>query len=246
MLRDRADAVSRDRREEIPHPDETQSVFARLVGLSRFKAWEIVGGLSTPSKMPCYAWGIPAETCQVGAELVDVEGSVCASCYALKGRYRMPNVQNANWRRLERAADPDWIPAMVQLVYWQAMETGEAYFRWFDTGDLQSVEILRSIAAVAAQTPEIRHWLPTRERAMVEKFLEVETLPPNLVIRLSARMVDERAPEFSSDLPTSTVHSAPELADGFRCRANERTPATCGGCRACWSARIKRVSYPLH
>ena len=29
---------------------------------------------------------------------------------------------------------------MVKLVYWQAVETGEPYFRWFDSGDLQSVE----------------------------------------------------------------------------------------------------------
>ncbi len=135
---------------------------------------------------------------------------------------------------------------MVKLVYWQAMETGEPYFRWFDTGDLQSVEMLRSIAEVAKQTPEIRHWLPTREYAMVEEFLSTDTVPPNLVIRLSARLVDEVAPSSPTGLPTSRVHSEPDAALGFVCRANGRSPATCGGCRACWSSRIARVSYPLH
>ncbi len=229
----------------VPEASKHGSDFlARLIRVSRREAWEIVGGLSRPSKMPCYAWGLPAQACRMGGKLVDIAGSVCASCYALKGRYRMPQVQNANARRLERAAHPEWVPAMVKLVYWQAVETGVPFFRWFDTGDLQSVEMLRSIAAVAVQTPEIRHWLPTRELRIVEKYRSSSTLPANLVIRISARLVDELPPEF--DLPTSTVHYFPELAQGFTCRAANSTPPACGSCRTCWSTKVANVSYPLH
>ncbi len=60
---------------------------------------------------------------------------------------------------------------MVKLIYWQAAETGEPFFRWFDSGDLQSVEMVRDIVAVAERTPEIRHWLPTREYATVREYL---------------------------------------------------------------------------
>ena len=58
-----------------------------------------VGGLSAPSKMPSYAWSISAKRCNIGSKLAKVEGSVCHKCYALKGRYMFPMVQNAHLRR---------------------------------------------------------------------------------------------------------------------------------------------------
>ena len=57
-------------------------------------AWNIVGGLSTPSKMPGYAYGLPAKDCIVGSTLAKIPGSVCHGCYALMGNYRFPNVKN--------------------------------------------------------------------------------------------------------------------------------------------------------
>ena len=50
------------------------------------EAQKIVGGLSKPSKMPGPAYNLPARACITGAKLVKVPGSVCAGCYALKGR----------------------------------------------------------------------------------------------------------------------------------------------------------------
>ena len=55
------------------------------------QAREITGGLSKPSKMPGPAHNLPAQACKTGAKLVNVPGSVCAGCYALKGRYRFKN-----------------------------------------------------------------------------------------------------------------------------------------------------------
>ena len=62
---------------------------------------KIVGGLSKPSKMPGPAYNLPASKCITGAKLVKIPGSVCAGCYALKGRYRFSNVRMALARRLE-------------------------------------------------------------------------------------------------------------------------------------------------
>ncbi len=211
--------------------------------LSRAEAWEIVGGLSNPSKMPCYAWGIPAQACKVGGKLAEVEGSICHGCYALKGFYRMSNVRRAYQRRLDRFGHPRWVEAMVRLVRWQGLETGLAFFRWFDSGDLQSVRMLQTIAEVADQTPEIRHWLPTREYAVVRQYLARETPPDNLVIRISAPMVDGEPPKLG--LPTSTVHQG-ERAEGFTCPAYSQKPARCGYCRACWDGDVENVSYPFH
>ena len=87
------------------------------------EAIEITGGLSKPSKMPGPAHNLPAKRCITGAKLVKVPGSVCAGCYALKGRYRFKNVQDALNRRLKALEDPRWVEAMVTLV------TGYAHFR---------------------------------------------------------------------------------------------------------------------
>jgi hypothetical protein len=194
--------------------------------------------------MPCYSWGIPAQTCQVGAKLMEVESSVCRSCYALKGFFRRSNVRNAYERRLGRSGDPRWIMAMVKLVYWQTAETGQPYFRWFDSGDLQSVAMFRQIAAVALQTPEIWHWLPTREYRIVREYLRHEHPPENLLIRISAPLVNGPAPR-NFGLPTSTVHSA-DGGSGYICPARTATPPNCGSCRACWDGEVENVSYPLH
>jgi hypothetical protein len=77
------------------------------------QAREITGGLSKPSKMPGPAHNLPAQACKTGAKLVKVPGSVCAGCYALKGRYRFKNVQAALNRRLQAFEDPRWVDAMV-------------------------------------------------------------------------------------------------------------------------------------
>lgn len=230
---------------EDDRQDLDGGVFWKIIGLSRARAWEIVGGLSRPSKMPCYSWGIPAQACITGGKLAQIEGSVCRQCYALKGFFRYPKVQGAYQRRLDRSVDPRWVEAMVKLVYWQTAETGVPYFRWFDSGDLQSVEMLRQICAVANGTPEIRHWLPTREYRIVEAYLEDEALPPNLTVRVSGALIDGQAPR-TLGLPTSTVHTNAPPRKSLVCTARDVDPVNCGSCRACWNNGVANVSYPLH
>ena len=215
-----------------------------LIGLARQKAWDIVGGLSNPSKMPCYSWGIPIEACRVGQRLMEVTGSTCQSCYVLKGFYRQKRVKEAQQRRLDRFDAPMWVVAMIRLVFWQMVETGVPFFRWFDSGDLQSVHMLRRVADVARETPGVRHWLPTREYRIVREYLRENALPENLVVRVSAPMVDGPAPR-ALGLPTSTVHTGEEGPD-FNCPARTSSPPSCGDCRACWNPLVENVSYPLH
>ena len=64
------------------------------------QAWDLVGGLSKPSKMPGWAYGIPAKECKTGSKLRLVKGSTCYNCYALKGCYVFKVVQNAQYKRL--------------------------------------------------------------------------------------------------------------------------------------------------
>jgi len=61
---------------------------------------KVIGGLSSPSKMPCYSYSLPAKDCILGSKLAQLPGTTCHGCYALKGFYVMPNVKAAMERRL--------------------------------------------------------------------------------------------------------------------------------------------------
>ena len=80
------------------------------------EALKIVGGLSKPSKMPGWAYGIPAAECKTGDLLRDIAGSTCEGCYATKGCYVFPVVQAAQYRRLESIKDSRWVDAMALLI----------------------------------------------------------------------------------------------------------------------------------
>jgi len=203
-------------------------------------ATAITGGISAPGKMPGASHNIPARECNVGTRLRAVKGSVCEECYAFeRGRYRFAPVQAALYRRLEALDHPLWVDAMVVLVGRQRVR----FFRWFDSGDLQSIDHLARIVAVCEQTPHINHWLPTREYKIVSDYRAVRTLPlpPNLTIRLSAHMVDGQPPT-AYGLPTSTVttdHSE------RTCPAPDQQNQ-CGACRACWNPTVQNVAYGKH
>ena len=195
------------------------------------EARQITGGLSAPSKMPGPAYNLPASQCITGAKLVQIPGSVCAGCYALKGRYRFNNVQKALKRRAASITDPDCVDAMVTLV------TGHEYFRWHDSGDLQSVDHLKNIFEVCKRTPKTRHWMPTREARFL-KLMDPDIVPPNLIIRMSSHMINQKPVTFwpwTSTVSTSGK-TCPAADQGNKCR----------DCRACWDRTINNVTYPKH
>ena len=194
------------------------------------EAKKITGGLSAPSKMPGPAYNLPAQACITGSKLVKIPGSVCHGCYALKGRYRFKNVKDALSRRLASIMDPRWIEAMVGLI------DKEPFFRWHDSGDLQSVQHLKNIFEVCNRTPGTQHWLPTRE----VKFLPLnfDAIPKNLIIRLSGHKIDKAAASFWPW--TSTVVTA-----GRTCPAPDQNNE-CKDCRACWSRDTANVAYGKH
>jgi hypothetical protein len=185
--------------------------------------------------MPGLAYGLPAKECKVGSTLAKIPNSVCANCYALKGRYRFDNVQNAQYRRLATITDPRWVDAMVYLIKHEKVE----YFRWHDSGDIQDLPHLKAIAEIARQSPDTKFWLPTREKAVVHEYLRAEgNFPSNLVVRVSGTMIDGVAPIGFQN--TSTVVSSNES-----CPSRQQNNS-CGDCRACWDPQTPNVSYHRH
>ena len=195
------------------------------------EALKLVGGLSKPSKMPGWAYGLPAKECKTGSKLVKVKGSTCEGCYALKGCYVFKVVQAAQYRRLDSIKSPLWVGAMSLLINSKKSK----WFRWHDSGDIQDEDHLIKIFAVCNLTPTVKHWMPTRE-AWVKHFLP--ECPSNLIIRFSAPMVNYAAP--ASWPNTSTV-----VTTGASCPAPSQNNE-CKDCRMCWDHKVKNVAYGQH
>ena len=201
-------------------------------------------------KMPGSTFAISATKCKVGSKLAAIKDSTCSRCYALKLEKLRPSVNKGWLSNYEKAVSlidtaPDkWAAACVFQIMRAYVKSREAYHRWFDSGDLQSVAMLSAICDVARKTPLIAHWLPTRESGIVKAFLaQGGIIPGNLIVRVSSTMIGD-AP-ISGHANTSTVHRKNSANVGHACPASTQGN-NCGSCRACWSHSVPNVSYPLH
>ena len=158
----------------------------------------------------------------------------------MRGFYPTPNVVNALQRRFDSLSNPDWVEAMTLAI---SGTEGSGYFRWFDSGDIQSLAHLKQIAQIANALPGVKFWLPTKEYGIVTEYLEENRLPENLTIRLSGYMIDGPAPVALANrlgVATSTV-----VSQGFSCPASAQGNK-CLQCRACWDKSVSNVAYKHH
>lgn len=225
----------------------------KVIPISQAEAKIVAGSCTKTSKMPCPSYSLPTEACHTGFKMAKIKGSICSSCYAEKGFYKVyeNNVKPAQFARLDavqQAMENDedasaWISAMVALI------GKNEYFRWHDSGDLQSMEHLRLIAAVCEATPHTKHWIPTREYSIVKQFIDAgHKIPGNLVVRLSAMFVDKpvivpKSLQGIDGIMTSEVHQHSKPT-AFECVAPKQQN-TCGSCRVCFN-RDSNVSYTFH
>ena len=197
------------------------------------EAKKITGSMTRTTKMPGLSYSLPAWECKTGSKLRKIKNSVCASCYALKGNYvRYSAIKAAQYVRLKSLTNPLWVEAIVTQIKRQK------FFRWHDAGDIQSMEHLNKIFEVCRLTPDIQHWIPTRE-AQFLKDIDPATVPANLIIRMSSHMVDQGPVKFWPW--TSTVTSK----GGATCPAPKQG-GKCKDCRACWDKSVSNVCYGEH
>jgi len=195
--------------------------------------------------MPWYSWSIDARLCKTGGKLHEVEGSVCEKCYALRNNYNFPVVKNAQARRLAGSIHEDFVPAFILVLKTLfGRSKGENRFRWFDAGDLQDVKMLEKIRTIALATPEIVHYLPTKEPGIIAKALKKGPFPPNLIVRISNPMVGQtfKAPPMGLSYSTVGVSSAQD-SSVFHCPVSQQGNK-CLTCRACWEHM--NINYHIH
>lgn len=217
-----------------------------VTGWRIYQLEDYVGGLSRPSKMPGWSYSLPAAECITGTPLRAVPGSACSHCYAyMRGRYGFPIVVAAQYRRLATIGRPLWADVMAELIGRRGAR--HPYFRWHDSGDLQSAAHLEAICRVAEMTPGVRHWIPTREYRIVADHIRAgRGIPANLNVRMSAHMLGPKVPRFKGlPVTVSTISTGERPAGAHACPAPLQGN-NCGSCRACWDRGTPLVDYHLH
>ena len=212
--------------------------------MNKKQAHEIHGGLTQTTKMPCQSYSLPTIACVTGFRMSNIAGSICSMCYAARGNYHryQATIEPVQHARLESIDDPLWVDAIVTSI------GKDKYFRWHDSGDIQSIDHLEKIAEVARRTPHCMHWLPTREYGIVSAFTAQFDIPDNLIIRLSAMFTDKAVIVPASlqnvkGIAVSNVHSIKPI--GTACNAPKQN-GECRTCRACWNRKVAAVSYSIH
>ena len=194
--------------------------------------------LSSTSKLGCKSISLNAKSCKTGSKLAKKKGSVCFGCYALKGCYQFPVVQEAMERRMKFFYHKDFIPIMVFLL----SSLRKKKFRWFDSGDVQNTIMALNILEICRLTPDIKHWIPSKEYKIWREALKIQKLPDNVCLRMSSPNIDQEPLKGFEN--TSTVHKD-KKAFGLECIAYKQD-GKCLDCKACFDKKVKNVSYPLH
>lgn len=216
--------------------------------MTKDEAIAITGGLTQTSKMPCKSFSTPTLACNTGYKLAQVPGTVCSNCYAAKGHYKLwaNTIEPKQHERLDALLNTEavaWGKAMAVLI------GKDPHFRWFDSGDIPSLDALNKIVGVCRVTPNTQHWLPTREVGFVRSFLRGQNLPPNLVIRISATYPDvpvKLHPALQGIVGVAMANVHHKLTPvGHECPAPKQGNQ-CGACRACWDRTVPVVSYKEH
>ena len=139
----------------------------------------------------------------------------------------------ADWKR------SGWVADMVSAL------KRDTHFRWFDSGDVYSIELAEKMLEIMRGTPHVKHWLPTR-MAKFAKFRdilsEMDSLP-NVKVRFSS---DSVTGEFNSEHGSVIFPADSDVPAGaFKCTAYSND-GKCGTCRACYSKDIPVIAYPSH
>jgi hypothetical protein len=198
--------------------------------------------LSKTSKLDgILSWSLQAiETCPASIGKDGQLVPACKGCYATTGNYNYPNVKAP---RLENKQDwqrSDWVNDMLIAL------DSSRYFRFFDSGDMYSIDLAEKILELCTKATWCKFWIPTR----MHKFKKFDSVLsklqalPNVVVRFSSDEIDGTKVKGST---TSVIFSSENQLDGseFICKAYEHG-GKCNGCRACYSKDVSIIAYKAH
>lgn len=152
------------------------------------------------SKMPSWAWALPAMMTCPGAK-----GNVCEHCYGMKGRHGMPNVKNCESKRLawllESMITEDgrakFVDYMVTAIAWAVEDRQDNVFRVHETGDLYNRRYVATWIEIVKRLPDVKFWFPTKMWCVGKQIMEdvkILASQPNVTVRPSGLNIGDDAP----------------------------------------------------
>ncbi len=185
------------------------------------------------------SWSLQAiDTCPGSSDgnggLVDA----CKGCYATTGNYRFPNVKAPRLFNREDWQRDTWVQDMVQAL------DSSRYFRFFDSGDMYSIDLANKILELCTKATWVKFWIPTRMHKF-DKFksvIEALNKLDNVSVRLSS---DSVTGALIEGLNTSTIFSDTLPEGATECQAYQHE-GKCNGCRACYDKSVPVIAYKAH
>ena len=197
--------------------------------------------LSKTSKLGTKSWSLQAiETCP-GSKGAD--GNLvpaCSGCYATTGMYHFGPVKAVRADNKQDWQRDGWTNDMVAAL------SKDKHFRWFDSGDMYSLELAEKMLAIMVATPNTKHWLPTRmyKFPKFQAVLKAMAALPNVMVRNSSDAVDGT---YTKGVHGSTiVPSADTAPDGVSVCPAYSQGGKCLDCRACYDKSVAVIGYPAH
>jgi hypothetical protein len=208
--------------------------------------------LSQPSKLNSQAFPLPVNDEVCKGRIDQNTGELlkkCQKCYAdNRGFYAMPDT--IKLREDNLAIIKDNIEVFIFFMIGKLNRKRNKDFRWFDSGDILSVEFLKALIEVCKKTPDTRHWIPTTtwnyNNSEFLELLQVLQALPNVILRASNPGAIPVLPKGLYPLQSVVVDkikkSTKEL---FYCPASQLN-GKCGPCKACYNKNIETVAYLEH
>jgi hypothetical protein len=198
--------------------------------------------LSVTSKLDgIKSWSLQAlDTCPASKNRDGTLVDACIGCYATTGNYRFPNVKQPRLENRDDWKRDAWVSEMIVLL------DSDRYFRWFDSGDMYSIDLAQKMLEVMKLTPWVKHWLPTRMQKF-PKFKSVLTKMrslPNVSVRFSSDSVNGGYTEAhgSTIIPNVDFSTHAKICEAY----TDENAGKCNGCRACWDKSVPVIAYVAH
>jgi len=198
--------------------------------------------LSKTSKLDnILSWSLQAiETCPGSKASNGDLVAACSGCYATTGMYNFPGVKAVRFDNKLAWQEDSWVDTMVKDL------AKQKYLRWFDSGDMYSLQLAHKMYNIMLATPHVKHWLPTRMHKFTKfhDILAKMQALPNVMVRPSSDAVDGT---YTPGVHGSTIlPTADNVPAGVTvCKAYENN-GKCNGCRACYDKSVAVIGYPAH
>lgn len=210
---------------KIQRNDKNLPIYDKIVKSSQSKTGE-VKTLGLQARDTCLRWK---------------QSQICQKCYAVRGTYMYKSTEGRRKRNLLIMKQDNFVEEMKLLLF------NDRWFRWFDSGDIPSIDIIKKIIKVCKETPWVKHWIPTNSwdvPKLLPYLKELESLK-NVTVRYSSRTYNESIDWNISSMVVTNNYTKKSTKKKFICPSSQQG-GKCLTCRACWDKKVKVVIYKKH